>query len=165
MRIQLPVGAVHKALKHNGLLDVFTYNDGWRTHIIRPFQPDTEPITLYQIVNGGKHSNRYGITKEDNALYYNGNDMLFSPGIKEPICGWDWLLNREHPPVNYEITINAFGCKHTILLNPDAHNGKVIEQVSQAILKPNKEERKYINAQRRELLAAHGYKLNKRRHS
>lgn len=154
LRIRLPVGKITcKVPNPNELFVPFTYKDSWGTHTINPFQPDTKPVKIYRV----SYDHKIGITRDEsfathqNPSYLDKTTTLaFSAGIDAPICGWEWLLNREHPPVNYEMTVTAFNCKHTIMLNPNAHNGKVIQQVSQAILKPNREERKYINKQRKE---------------
>lgn len=129
LRIRLIVGPLYKSPSLENLLVPFkcegqTYNS---------FQPDIEPIKLFQRTGNpapDKSYQDYGISR-GNGCWNPMNDLIFSPGIKEPICGWDWLLKREHPPVNYEFTIIAHGCKHTIRLNSDAHRGKIIQQVSE----------------------------------
>lgn len=125
LRLRLPVGAITpKRSMVDELFQPFTCEG----RLYNPFTPTTEPIILYRKDNELISA---GIARQGNGI----DTTYFSPGIYEPICGWDWLLNREHPPVNYEFVIIAHGCKSTVSLNPDAHHGKIINEVSQASLR------------------------------
>ena len=112
MRIRLPIGA------------------------IKPIKT----IRVYQYRNNGT----YGISQRENYSPYHlsRNDVLVLPfhaGITEPICGWDWLLNHEHPVAEYKITLQAHGCKSTITLcdNPSVDYGRIMREVCKLAFKPN----------------------------
>ena len=79
---------------------------------------------------------------------------LLSPGLTEPICSWDWLLSHEHPIAEYKITILAWNVRHHITLDGNNGNANLMKDICKFALKPNKEERKYINRQRKELKLA-----------
>jgi len=136
----------------------------------RPFVQDLTPIRLYKVegqkveylnTTGGFG---YGITR--NPLASNNHrdndhqDLIFNPGIVDPICGWDWLLNREHPVCEFKIMIEAWGCRHTVRLNPDAHKGKIIQQVSQAALKPTQSQRNWVRLQNKKWREQNGCKAS-----
>ena len=55
-------------------------------------------------------------------------DTALSAGIEEPICGWDWLIGRDHPLVEYSFTLTAWGCTHNLTINPDAHKGQIVKE-------------------------------------
>lgn len=95
----------------------------------------TKTIRLYRHT---KHD-QVGFSKSDNTYLDRKVDTIFSACITEPICGWDWLLNRNHPLVEYRISIEAWGCKHSIHLcdNPNIDQGRIMKDVCKtAFAKP-----------------------------
>lgn len=150
MRVRLPVGVSHKASTIDNWFTQFSVflhgYDANNPHPLIKFTPNTNPVKLYC------HRNSIGscyISRSDSSIYGtcpNNGNLLLSPGIVEPICGWDWLLKREHPQVDYQITIQAWGCKSTIRLNPNADKGNIVKNVCTIALKPSKEQRQLIRA-------------------
>lgn len=57
------------------------------------------------------------------------SSMIFGPGIYDPLCGWSWLLDRAHPWEECIIQITAHGCRFTATINPDAHKGKIVQEL------------------------------------
>lgn len=87
-----------------------------------------EAVTLRRIGEGS----RWGIIRANSA---GGNGALvFSPGIYDPLCGWDWLLGRPHPQEECHFEITAHGCHFSATVNPDAHKGKIVQEISRAAL-------------------------------
>lgn len=82
-----------------------------------------DSIRVSQIVNNG----RYGISRGNGS----GNMMLGS-GIADSLCGWDWLLNREHPQVELIFSISVGGARFSATLNPDAKNKNIVWDLSRA---------------------------------
>lgn len=44
-------------------------------------------------------------------------NLDFSPGIGQPLCGWDWMRQHqydEYPPVTFELTRDGVTHKMTI---------------------------------------------------
>jgi hypothetical protein len=76
-----------------------------------------------------KTGSRWGIARSGN-----GNSFMLSPGVCDPLCGWDWLLDREHPLEECRIEINAWGCRFSATVNPDAHKGKIVQEISRVAL-------------------------------
>lgn len=67
----------------------------------------------------------------------NGNgNTLFSPGTADPLCGWDWLLNREHPQVEVKFTLVMGKARFSATVNPDAHKGNIIREIARAATAP-----------------------------
>jgi hypothetical protein len=64
--------------------------------------------------------------------------LLLGPGIEEPVCGWEWLLNRAHPLIENRIEIVAHNCRHNIHLcdNPNIDQGRVMKEVCAVAFKP-----------------------------
>lgn len=73
-------------------------------------------IRINRVVNEG----RYGISRGNGS----GN-MMLGPGIHDPLCGWDWLLSREHP--QEEIRFSA-------TINPEAKNRNIVRDLSRAAM-------------------------------
>jgi len=114
MRVRLPVGAIKESAKTIRI---------WQYH----------KNGIYGITNRSETYSPYHITRNDMAI------SPFHAGITEPICGWDWLLNHEHPIVEYKIALQAHGCKSTITLcdNPEVDYGRIIKEVCSIALKAN----------------------------
>lgn len=90
---------------------------------------------------------------QDSSSYYDkAQRMYLAVGLTEPVCGWDWILNHEHPIIENHIEILAHNCKHTITLcdNPEVDYGRIMKDVCQVAFKPNIRRR-------------NGHKPNKRR--
>lgn len=112
MRVRLPVGAI----KPTKAIKLYYYRHGEGFSQVNP------EIQHY-----------HSLDKR------NPKDFMFHAGITEPICGWDWLLNHEHPIVEYKIMLQAHGCKSTITLcdNPGVDYGRIIKEVCSIALKAN----------------------------
>ena len=167
MRVRLPIGNVpiipittpifdiEKWFNELGICPGYKYGfTPDKPLAIKPFQEDLTPVKLYRY----KLAQHYVLSRDDDANEigchhsYPGG-LHFSAGVTEPLCGWDWLLEREHPQVSYQIFIEAWGCKHAIVFNPDAHKGKIIQQVCSAALKLTQAERQEIKRQNKILKA------------
>ena len=97
-------------------------------------------IRIWQYRNNGtvgitqrEHYSPYRLTKNDSLA------MAFNAGITEPVCGWDWLLNHEHPIIENRIEIIAHNCKHSIHLcdNPEVDYGKILKEACTIAFKTN----------------------------
>lgn len=100
-----------------------------------------EPVTAktIRLYRHNGQSEVVGFNRLENGYLCRKTDTIFSACITEPICGWDWLLNRNHPLVEYRISIEAWGCKHSIHLcdNPDMDQGRIMKDVCKtAFAKP-----------------------------
>ncbi len=85
----------------------------------------TDYIRLTRIYKDG----RYGISRG------NGN-LLFSPGIADPLPGWDWVLNREHPLFELRMSIETPGYRNTFGINLNCKNpDKIIREISSLALR------------------------------
>jgi hypothetical protein len=85
----------------------------------------TRAIKLSRVQDG----TRYGISRG------NGHGVYFlSPGIADPLCGWDWLLGRQHPEVENIIEVTAYGCHFKASINPEAHKGNIVKEWARAAL-------------------------------
>jgi hypothetical protein len=82
-------------------------------------------IKLAQVQNG----ERCGITRGNGSGSY-----LLSPGIKDPLCGWSWLLGREHPENDFTIELITPGSRVKATLNPEAHQGNIVKEWARAAL-------------------------------
>ena len=133
MRIRLPVGAIITA------------------------EP-VKTIQLWQYKHNGKVGfstfEPIGYVGEVSRSQKDTTISLFSAGIDQPVCGWDWLLSHAHPIAEYKITILAWNVRHHITLDGNNGNANLMKDICKFALKPNKEERKYINKQRKELKLA-----------
>lgn len=65
-------------------------------------------INLYKYRSNGRMG--YGATGS------NSRPVMLSPGLKDPLCGWDWLLSRDHPENIYQVELVAHGCRHSFTL-------------------------------------------------
>lgn len=83
-----------------------------------------ENIRISRVVNDG----RYGISRG------NGSSMMLSPGIVDPLCGWAWLLGREHPQVELSFSISMGGSRFSATLNPNAKNKNIVKDLSRAVM-------------------------------
>ena len=151
LRVRLPMGPCCKPPTVQDMFQPFLYKDEeWPNSLIecRPFQPSLKSIKVYRV----KDMFRASITRRqhDPCVGELLGDTIFSPGIFEPLCGWDWVLNREHPQVTYEMTLIAWGCKHTIIYNPDSYHGTITNKLCQIALKPNAAQRQEIRAANKE---------------
>ena len=114
MRVRLPVGAIKESIKTIKLWQ-FSYHD------------------------------KVGISQQSHAQapYYNpqrdNTILMLNVGITEPVCGWDWILNHEHPIIENHIEIIAHNCKHTITLcdNPEVDYGRIMKDVCSIAFKAN----------------------------
>lgn len=68
--------------------------------------------------------------------------QFFSPGITEPLCGWDWIEGRTHPMADYRITITAWGITHKIAIASD--DPRLLKEVFAIALKPDKTQRRAL---------------------
>lgn len=85
----------------------------------------TDYIRLNRIYSKG----RYGISRG------NGN-LLFSPGIADPLPGWDWILEREHPLFELQMSITGPGCRNTFSINPTNKNSdKILKEICSVALR------------------------------
>jgi len=106
--------------------------------------PANKTIRLYRHKGRGP----VGFSRNETAYLSRRTDVIFSPAITEPICGWEWLLNHNHPLVEYQIQITAWNCKNTIHLcdNPNVDYSRIMKDVCKlAFAKPkngNKPRRK-----------------------
>ena len=122
MRIRLPVGALPinepiKTIKLNYMVD-----------------------TMYGKHEGSSRTYKQTLIYQESSSYYDkARRMYLAVGIEEPVCGWDWILNHEHPIVKNTISITAWNCKHTINLcdNPEVDYGRIIKDVCSIAFKPN----------------------------
>jgi len=144
MRIRLPVGAskeMHKTIR----LWKFSYTE----HI--------KGTPYLGISNQPIAQNPYSIPKRGNSI------SLFSAGITEPICGWDWLLTHEHPIIENRIEIIAHNCKHNIHLcdNPNIDYGRIMKEICQIAFKnnPGRKSRHKVNKRKAGLTFNPNYKL------
>ena len=116
MRVRLPVGAIKQPIKTIKL----------------------RQVTDHRFMAHGTVK-YYGLTHNDYRSWYNKHDgdLLFHAGIEEPVCGWDWLLNHEHPIIENRIEIQAHNCKHSIHLcdNPEVDYGRIMKEVCQVAFK------------------------------
>jgi len=66
---------------------------------------------------------RYGISR-GNGSY------LLGPGITDPLPGWDWLLNRDHPLVELQMSIESPGFRNSFSINPNNKNSdKIVKEI------------------------------------
>lgn len=73
-------------------------------------------------------------------------DFLKMDGY-EPLCGWDYLKNTMHVVPKYKFEVYAWGVRNKITLNePDS---KILKDLAVSMLRPNKDQRKELTAQRR----------------
>jgi hypothetical protein len=70
------------------------------------------------------------------------------PENMTPLCGLDWLETRQHIIPIYKFVIKAYGVTSTTTLK--VCDAQILKQVCQALLKPNKQERLELNAQRKQ---------------
>lgn len=82
-----------------------------------------ESIRISRVVNDG----RYGISRGNGS----GN-MMLGPGIADPLCGWDWLLNRAHPQVELSFSLNMGGSRFSATLKPGQTNAHIVKDLSRA---------------------------------
>ena len=118
------------------------YESDWM-RVRLPIGKSIKTIKLWQYRENGQ----YGITHIDPSPTLNGyrwppgktQYQLFSVGITEPICGWDWILNHEHPIITNRIEITAHNCKHTVTLcdNPDVDYGRIMKEACSIAFKAN----------------------------
>jgi hypothetical protein len=73
----------------------------------------------------------YGVTRG------NGNGkLLFSAGITDPLCGWEWLLNRDHPLVELEMSVSGPGYSNSFRINPrNPDSEKIVKEVCSVALR------------------------------
>lgn len=84
-----------------------------------------DSIRVSRVVNDG----RYGISRGNGS-----SNMMLGPGIHDPLCGWDWLLNREHPLEELRFSISMGGARFSATLNPDAKNKNIVRDLSRAAM-------------------------------
>ncbi len=72
------------------------------------------------------------------------------PENMQPLCGLDWLENTMHVIPEYKFEFNAYGLHSTITLNAIENNDKLIKDIAEATLRPNKQERLALTAQRKQ---------------
>jgi hypothetical protein len=60
---------------------------------------------------------------------------MFGAGITDPLCGWDWLLDREHPEVELSFSLSIGGARFSATLNPEAKNKNIVKELSRAMAK------------------------------
>jgi len=80
------------------------------------------------------------------ACYQIDKRAYFSPGVVEPICGWEWIEGRVHPKGDNTIYIIAWGCRSTATFTDN--DPKRMKDYCAAALKPTTEQRKGITKQR-----------------
>jgi hypothetical protein len=86
----------------------------------------TEYIRLTQVYNNG----RYGISRGNGSASF-----LLGPGITDPLPGWDWCLNREHPLVELEMSVSGPGSRNSFRINPrNPNTANIIKEVSRIAL-------------------------------
>jgi len=84
-----------------------------------------EYVRLSRVYKNG----RYGISR-GNGSY------LFSPGIADPLPGWDWLLNRDHPQVELRMSIETPGSRNTFSVSPNNKNSdRIVKEVCSEALR------------------------------
>ena len=85
----------------------------------------TDYIRLSRVYSKG----RYGISR-GNGSY------LLSPGIADPLPGWDWLLNRDHPLVELQMSIEGPGYRNTFRIDANnANSDKIVKEVCSAAVR------------------------------
>ena len=57
---------------------------------------------------------------------------------KTPLCGWDWITERDHVVPEYQIEFNIYGCRYTWALNSTPEAAKVIGEAMKLNAKPHK---------------------------
>lgn len=78
-------------------------------------------IRISRVIDHG----RYGISRGNGT-----GSMMLGPGINDPLCGWDWLLDRDHPEVELSFSISMGGSRFSATLNPDAKNKNIVKDLS-----------------------------------
>jgi len=127
LRLRMPVGPVERYCVWPAPDDLFSPE----ARLPRPLEPKP-PIRL---------------TREDFSSGMNPRLYEFSPGVDEPLCGWEWIEGRLHPYPDYRITITAWGVTSHVVLCSDSP--KLARELFAAALKPTREQRKELNALKR----------------
>lgn len=143
MRIRLLVGALTKAI------DLDTWCSTWHIYPERfqPYQFPPQPTCAMPSsvrVGAYRENGHHGIYRLNSNDAYGSDSMLFSPGIIEPICGWEWLESKEHPLVEYIIEITAWGVHYKITLLPNTTKPNLMKDICRIALKPTKTQRQEI---------------------
>lgn len=73
---------------------------------------------------------RYGISRGNGS-----GDCLFSPGIADPLPGWDWLLGREHPEVEVKFTLDMGGARFSATMKPKDYKAGILRKMTRAATK------------------------------
>ena len=120
LRIRLPVGA-SKPVK-----TIRIWQCNYTDHI--------KGTSYTGFTNNERNQNPYWVFKNKDTSI-----NLFNVGITEPVCGWEWLLNHEHPIIENRIEIIAHNCKHSIHLcdNPEVDYGKILKEACTIAFKTN----------------------------
>jgi len=114
------------------------YESNWlRIRLMYGAISQGKTIKLYRI----RHNEQVGITNDESTItqpHYGSKKHLhlLNVGIAEPITGWDWILNHKHPIVEYRISIQAWGCKHSIHLCENADSRIMKDVCKIAFAKP-----------------------------
>lgn len=102
------------------------YESDWmRVRLLVGAIPELEPVERIRLY---RHNNYFTRSDGTYSAFDKYADTVLSAGIEEPVCGWDWLIGRDHPLVEYGFELIAWGCKHTLTVNPDAHKGQIVKE-------------------------------------
>ena len=59
-------------------------------------------------------------------------------GIVEPICGWEWIKQRNHIIPEYRIEFNVYGCRYIWTLEATPAAAKLLGEAMKLNAKPHK---------------------------
>jgi len=76
------------------------YESDW-LRVRLPVGPEPQPAPDLERIDFETCKSRYG-TKQ----------LQFSPGIDEPLCGWEWLQNNTHPVPRVAVSFSSGGVRY-----------------------------------------------------
>jgi len=62
-------------------------------------------------------------------MYLTRRDLQLHAGIDRPLCGWDWLLGRDHPEADLTIRLTGPGFRTSTHIAPTPAGDKALRQV------------------------------------
>jgi len=123
--------------------DYLRVNLSYRLHEIPDYSGAAGFRCYYRIGN----KKRRAIDSHFREYNYNGHknyDIVFQPGITEPLCGWQWLENHCGDLVNYQprFALEAYGVKHNMVIKAQG----LIPEVMKAVKPSRTEIKQFIKA-------------------
>ena len=105
------------------------------------------PIGIGAPLNGHKFKSWEELKPWGNVNFKSYPMWLTHPDNMVPLCGLGWLENTMHIIPEYKVEVKAYGVMNKVTLKePDS---RLLKELATSILKPTRDQRREITAQRR----------------